>query len=267
MSPLIVHREGAVEHWSLAQPDLDRLSDEATDALVASCVRVAGEASVRAVVLCGPRSEEIGHDAAGRWKASRDCPHQATARAPAPVLDVPFVALLDRLDTLPQLVVASVDAGACGPLVAMMSCADACISAQGALFQPPQAAGPALMRIETLVSRRIGAPMTRAWLAGRRTWTAELAFEAGLVHEVVAPEALDSAVQQTIEAHQRAGPKAVARTKALRRRIAGGLHVSLRPREPIHHHPPAASPAPAVEMADAGGDRRSRPAPTTERRR
>jgi hypothetical protein len=74
--------------------------------------------------------------------------------------------------------------------------------------------------ISPYVIEAIGARQARRWFATAEMFDAAEAQRIGLLHDVVNPTALDTAVQRQIDFLLKAGPRACAQAKALVRRVA-----------------------------------------------
>ena len=74
--------------------------------------------------------------------------------------------------------------------------------------------------ISPYVIAAIGARQSRRWFATAEIFDAAEALRIGLLHQVVASDQLDAAVQRQIDLLMKAGPVASATAKALVRRVA-----------------------------------------------
>jgi methylglutaconyl-CoA hydratase len=75
--------------------------------------------------------------------------------------------------------------------------------------------------ISPYVTRKIGLSAAREWCLNGARFPAARAKEIGLVHEVVAAERLDVAVDRHVQQFLKAAPSAIAATKRLLRDVAG----------------------------------------------
>lgn len=127
---VIVERQGAVLTVTMNRPRVLNVLDEAmADALVAAFAPIAGDTSVRAVVLAGAgRSFMAGGD------LSRFDADLAAAPATAAALIDRFHMLMRMIKALPQPVIAAVQGPVAGGGVGLALACDLVIAAQGASF-------------------------------------------------------------------------------------------------------------------------------------
>jgi methylglutaconyl-CoA hydratase len=130
--------------------------------------------------------------------------------------------MLERLDTLAVPVIARIQGAALGGGVGLAAVCDIAIAAEDAMFALSEVKlGILPAVIAPYVLRKIGVSAARElFLTGSRFGAAR-AKEIGLVHEVVPAADLDAAVASRVREILSAGPRAVARAKALIREIAG----------------------------------------------
>ena len=128
--------------------------------------------------------------------------------------------LLQVLNTLPKPLIGRVQGNAFGGGLGMVSVCDIAIGSTGvqmALTETRLGLIPAT--IGPYVCARMGeARARRVFMSGRR-FAAPEAVELGLLARVVAPEELDSAVAAEVAPYLSCAPGAVARAKALLRRL------------------------------------------------
>ncbi len=136
-------------------------------------------------------------------------------RAPAAV-----ARLLALMLDCPKPVVGRVQGHVAGGGNGLVAACDLAVAVEGARFAFSEVrVGVAPAVISTVCLRRMPpAAAAELFLTGERV-SAERAREAGLVHQVVEESALDAAVQAYVDALLLGGPKALAATKELLRRV------------------------------------------------
>jgi methylglutaconyl-CoA hydratase len=185
---------------------------------LAEAVRVLAEdSSVRIVVLTGAgKSFCAGGDF--NWFAS----NVEKTRAERVEQSASLAQLLRRLDTLPKPLIGRINGAAYGGGVGMISVCDYTIGAEGAKFGLTEVRlGLLPANISPYVVARIGAAASRETMLSGALFDTARAERIGLLTEVVAPEALDEAVERVVQAHLQAAPGAVADTKRLIAYVAG----------------------------------------------
>jgi methylglutaconyl-CoA hydratase len=125
------------------------------------------------------------------------------------------------LDELPKPTIARVHGAAFGGGVGLVACCDIAIGAEGAKFGLTESRlGLLPAVISPYVIAAIGARQARRWFATAEVFDAAQAQRIGLLHEVVAADALDAAVERQAALLLKAGPLAGAQAKALVRDVA-----------------------------------------------
>jgi methylglutaconyl-CoA hydratase len=124
--------------------------------------------------------------------------------------------LLHAIYTLPCPVVARVNGLAMGGGVGLIAACDIAIAVENARFAFSEVKlGIAPAVISPYVVRKIGEGYARAlFLTGER-FSAERALAIGLIHDVVAREQLDTAIQRIVDELLSSGPAALRASKAL----------------------------------------------------
>ncbi|MFI0471139.1 enoyl-CoA hydratase-related protein [Halomonas sp. HMF6819] len=124
--------------------------------------------------------------------------------------------LMYRLDTLPCPTVCRVQGAAFGGAVGLAACCDVVIASTKARFclsEVKIGLSPAV--ISPYVQRAIGARQARRYALTAEVIDADSALALGLAHQVVAPEALDRAVEAMTQTLLAGSPRAQRATKAL----------------------------------------------------
>lgn len=205
-------REGTILRLRLNRPTLHNAFDagliaELTEALVSA----GGDASVRVVVLEGAgASFSAGADL--NWMRSMATASEAANREDSLAL----ARLMRTLDELPKPTIARVHGAAFGGGVGLITCCDIAIGVPDARFGLTESKlGLLPAVISPYVIAAIGARQARRWFATAELFDAATALQIGLLHQVVAAEQLDGAVQRQIDLLLKAGPVAAAGAKSL----------------------------------------------------
>jgi methylglutaconyl-CoA hydratase len=190
----------------------DRLIVELTNELT----RLAADPAIRAVVLTGSgKSFSAGADL--NWMR-----RTASYGEPENLADARALAkLMATLNELPKPTIARVNGAALGGGTGLVACCDIVIASDAAMFGTTEVRlGLIPSVIGPYVVAAIGVRQARRlMLTGERIDAAE-AVRIGLVHEVVAADALDEAVQTVLAHLLRGGPNALAAAKRLVRHLA-----------------------------------------------
>jgi methylglutaconyl-CoA hydratase len=214
---LQLERTGAVARLRLQRPELHNAFDDALVAALASALEgLAGDPAVRVVVLEGAgASFSAGADL--NWMRGMAAAGEDGNREDALAL----ARLMRTLDELPKPTIARVHGAAFGGGVGLVACCDIAIGAEGAKFGLTESRlGLLPAVISPYVIAAIGARQARRWFATAEVFDAAQAQRIGLLHEVVAADALDAAVERQVALLLKAGPLASAQAKALVRDVA-----------------------------------------------
>ena len=209
-------RTAAVEYLELNRPEVrNALSDQTIGELTAWADAIAGDPSVRVVVLSG----------AGKvFCAGADLTWFTAMAGYTPdenLRDAMLGArMFDLLDSLPCVLIGRVHGAALGGGSGLASVCDVVVAAEDALFgftevklgiMPAMIAPYALAKIGRSAAREL-------FLTGMR-FSAQRAREVGLVHAVVPASELDATVAQYVAEVLSSGPDAIAEAKQLLRDI------------------------------------------------
>ncbi|KAF1708027.1 enoyl-CoA hydratase-related protein [Pseudoxanthomonas sacheonensis] len=209
-------REGAVLRLRLNRPALHNAFDAALIAELTAGLTAAGaDAGIRVVVLEGAgASFSAGADL--NWMRGMAAASEAENRQDSLAL----ARLMRTLDELPKPTIARVHGAAFGGGVGLVACCDIAIGVPGAKFGLTESKlGLLPAVISPYVIAAIGARQARRWFATAEIFDAQTALQIGLLHQVVAAEQLDAAVQRQIDLLLEAGPLAAAGAKSLIARI------------------------------------------------
>ncbi len=214
---LQVVREGPVARVRMTRPALHNAFDaELIATLTEALAGLGADDAVRVVVLEGEgASFSAGADL--NWMRGMAAMSEDENRRDSLAL----ARLMRTLDTLPKPTLARVHGAAFGGGVGLVACCDIAIGTAEAKFGLTEAKlGLLPAVISPYVIAAIGARHARRYFASAEIFDAGEALRIGLLHEVVAADALDAAVQRQIDLLLKAGPLAAARAKQLVRDVA-----------------------------------------------
>jgi methylglutaconyl-CoA hydratase len=218
MSAILVTDRAAVRQISLNRPDVHNAFDDGLIAELTSALVEAGRAeAVRAVVLTGTgASFSAGADL--NWMRGMATASEQENREDS----LRLAALVRTLQFLPKPTVARVNGAAYGGGVGLIAACDIAIGAEGARFGLTEVKlGLVPAVISPYVVAAIGVRQARRlFLTGEIIDAAE-ATRIGLLHQVVAADALDEAVDFALKLLAKAGPQAQREAKQLALRMGG----------------------------------------------
>ena len=210
------HRNGPIVRLRLHRPDLHNAFDaDLIETLTAALVALDEDRSVRVVVLEGAgASFSAGADL--NWMRGMASATEDENRGDALAL----ARLMRVLDELRHPTIARVHGAAFGGGVGLIACCDIAIGVLEAKFGLTESKlGLLPAVISPYVIAAIGPRQARRWFASAEIFDADEAHRIGLLHAVVAADALDVAVNRQIELLLKAGPFAASHAKALVRRV------------------------------------------------
>ena len=197
---------------TLNRPAVNNAYDDTLiDALLAAMDALAGQRTLRAVVLKGNgRHFQAGADLTWINAVRQRSPAENEAASRA------TFAAVQRLNTLPLPTVALVHGACFGGGTGVIAACDVVIAAENSLFSIAEVRwGLTAAIIVPQLCDAIGARQVRRYaLTGERFGAAE-ARRIGLVHEVVPPDELDAAGARTVAQLLANAPNALAETKRL----------------------------------------------------
>jgi methylglutaconyl-CoA hydratase len=202
----------AVATITLARPELHNAFNAEMIGELHDCfVTLGGDAAVRVVVLAGAGpSFSAGGDL--KWMQSSLDWSQAQNQADAEAL----AAMFEAAWTLPRPMIGRIHGAAIGGGVGLVACCDLAIAAETARFgfsEVKLGLIPAV--IAQYVVPKIGVSQARALFVSGERFTAERAFEIGLVHAVTSAEDLDATIVGLAARLRSSGPEAVGAAKRL----------------------------------------------------
>lgn len=217
MSTLEITRGGPVATIWMNRPEVHNAFDEALIAdLAAACRQLDADDSVRAVVLAGRgKSFSAGADLAWMKRAASYTVEENLTDAGA------LAAMLRTLADMKKPTVARVQGAALGGGTGLTAACDIAIASSTAVFATSEVKfGIIPSAISPYVLRAIGPRQALRYFQSAERFDAARARELGLVHEVVAPDALDAKVAEVVASLLQCGPKAQGAAKELIRAVA-----------------------------------------------
>lgn len=211
MSKVLLEVDGrGVAHATLNRPELGNAYDEELlGELIAGLERLRGDGAVRALVIRGAgRHFQAGADI--NWLArAADYPPEAAYAA-----SMATTRAMQLLNEFPRPTLAVVQGACFGGGAGMVCCVDVALATPAAVFGLTEVrVGVAPTPISTHMVHAMGLRHTRRYaLTGERFGAAE-ACRIGLVHEVVAAEAMEQRVAEVLDAVFLGAPGAIAATK------------------------------------------------------
>ena len=216
--PLVIRREGHVEHVVLNRPDVRNAFNPALiEALRVWAVSTAVSTDARVAVLSGAGKVFCAGGDLAAMSAAIDASRAENLEDAARM-----AAMFEALDHLPIPLIGRVHGAALGGGLGLAAVCDIVVAADDALFGFTEVKlGIVPSVISPYALAKIGRSAARElFLTGAR-FDAVRAREIGLVHAVVAAGGLDDAVSRCVGEILSAGPEAVRQAKALIRRVAG----------------------------------------------
>jgi methylglutaconyl-CoA hydratase len=215
---VLERRADGVVRLTLSRPAIHNAFDDRQIAeLSAAFGALAQDEGVRAVVLTGAgRSFSAGADL--NWMRRAATYGEAENLRDANAL----AALMKALYELPQPTVARVNGAALGGGTGLVACCDLVVASESAVFGTTEVRlGIIPAVIGPYVIAAIGARQARRLMLTGERITAYEAARIGLVHEVVAGDQLDAAVDRVVSQLLKGGPQALTAAKRLVHDLAG----------------------------------------------
>ena len=214
---------GPVLHLWLDRPQSrNALSQDMVREMAAAFAAIAEDRTVRIVVLRGAGGTFCAGGDIKNMSAAGEAPRVGAAD-PVKEGNRRFGALLDAVNTAPQVVIAAIEGYAMGGGVGLACVADVTIVTADARFALSEATiGVVAAAVSPFVVQRIGLTQARRLsITGTRIAGTEAAA-IGIAHLAVADAAaLDVAVHEACNQALKCGPAAIAATKRLMLRAAG----------------------------------------------
>jgi len=216
--------QGAVVRLTLARPAVKNAFDEALIAELTAAFEAAGrDEAVRAIILAADGPVFCaGADLA--WMQ-----RQAVASEEENLADARrLAALMQAIDTCPKPTIARVQGSAFGGGLGLIACCDIAVGVPGAQFAVSEVRlGLIPAVISPYLIRAMGGRIARRLFLTAERFSADEARRYGLLHEIVAADDLDAAVERHIAALRGGGPQAQAAAKHLTSDMAGPISVAL----------------------------------------
>ncbi len=200
------------------------LNGEVVGALSAAFDALAARPGVRAVILAARgKSFSAGAD----LKSMRRAAEFSAAENKADALRV--AGMFDTLNTLPMPTIAKLQGSAFAGGIGLVACCDIAVAAEHAQFAITEVRlGLIPAMISPYVLAAIGPSAARRYCQTAERFDAHEAKRIGLLHEVVAADALDAAVENIVGEILKNAPASLAASKALIRETAGPVTEALR---------------------------------------
>lgn len=219
MSDLVrIARDHDVARITLNRPELNNALDAALiEALTAAFEATAADRTIATVVLAGEgRSLCAGADINEMRKAG-DYSREDNIRHA-----LPLARMLSALDRMPQTTLARVHGPIYGGGIGVVAACDIAVGAADAAFCLSETRlGIVPAMISPYVLRAIGERAARRYFQTAEVFDAREAHRLGLLHEVVAADALDERIAALLKQLKAAAPGARAVAKTLAGDVAG----------------------------------------------
>lgn len=185
--------------------------DSVISGLRAGLDRLTAEPAVRVIVIgAAGKHFSAGADLAWMQRMAGYSREENLADAMA------LARLLQAIDTCPKPVVARVQGTAIAGALGLIAAADIAIAAEHASFAVSEVRlGLIPAVISPYVVRAVGARTARRWFLTAERFPAEAALAAGLIHEAVPADGLDTVVEAVIGDLLKGSPAALAAAKRL----------------------------------------------------
>jgi methylglutaconyl-CoA hydratase len=213
-----ISQENGVARIVLNRPELNNaLSPQLIDELRAALDATASDASVATVVLSGEGKSLCAGADINRMREAATFSRDDNVRDA-----LPLSKMLAALDRLPQTTIGRVHGPIYGGGVGVVAACDIAIASEDATFCLSEVRlGIVPGMISPYVVRTIGERAARRYFQTAEIFDAHEARRIGLVHEVVAPDALDERIAKLLKQLRSAAPGARAVAKKLASDIAG----------------------------------------------
>lgn len=215
---VLVTRSGPLAEIKLNRPSVHNAFDDKLIAdLTAALVDAELDANVRCVVLTGAgTSFSAGADL--HWMRGMAKASEAENRDDA----LRLAALMRTLNFLAKPTIARVNGTAYGGGVGLVACCDIAIAAESAKFSLSEVKlGLVPAVISPYVVAAIGVRQARRLFVSGEVFDAAAAARIGLLHESVAADQLDAAIDRVVHFLGKGGPLAQGEAKQLALRVAG----------------------------------------------
>jgi len=218
MSSIRIDRHARIATVTLDRPAVHNAFDETLIAeLTAALEDLDTDDGVRAVVLTGSGATfSAGADM--HWMRGMAAASEADNLADS----LRLAALMRTLNFLSKPTVARVNGSAYGGGVGLVACCDVAIGVEGAKFSLSEVKlGLIPAVISPYVIDAVGLRQARRLFVTAEVFDATEAMRVGLLHQCVAADALDAAVERRLHGLGKGGPQAQREAKRLALRVGG----------------------------------------------
>lgn len=219
MSGVSLHRNGSVVTLEIDRPQSRNALDAELQAQIPALLGSFELDGTRAVVLTGAGSVFCSGADLGWMRDGGELDEAENLAATAGM-----AGLIEAVDACPLPVIGRINGHALGGGAGLVACCDVAVAVDTAGFgftETRLGLIPAV--VSPYVLRAIGPGHARALFVTGERFGAERALAIGLVHRVVAADALDHAVSEVVLEVLRGGPAAIAAAKRLVRDATAGL--------------------------------------------
>lgn len=207
-----LERTDAIATLALARPELHNAFHAPMIAELHDCfTALASDTSVRVVVLTGAGASFCAGGDLQWMRASLEWSYEQNIADAEALAD-----MFESAWTLPQPLIGRINGPALGGGVGLVACCDIAVTVEAARFgfsEVKLGLLPAV--IAQYVLPKIGPSHARALFVSGERFTAERAFEIGLVHAITAAEGLDETVSRIARRMLSSAPEAAAAAKRL----------------------------------------------------
>lgn len=207
-----LERAGPVATLTLNRPEVrNAFNAQLISDLVTTLEDIANDDSIRVLVLTGAGAAFCAGADLNWMRESLAYSHEQNL-ADATALD----ALFDTLNSLPKPVIGRINGPALGGGVGLVACCDLAVAVEEAKFgfsEVKLGIIPAV--IAQYVVPKIGVSQSRALFVSGEQFSAERAFEIGLIHAITGAGELDAVIASLCKRMLTSGPRAVGAAKQL----------------------------------------------------
>jgi methylglutaconyl-CoA hydratase len=215
-SSIIVESKSGIARVTLNRPDRRNAFDQRmVEEVRASFNQLAEDRSVRGVILTGA-GPTFCAGADLRWLGQNSRLSEDQARADARLL----AGMYRAIDEYPHPVIGRIQGNAFGGGVGLLAVCDVVVAAEEALFTLSEAQlGLIPAVIAPFLLRKAGDSFMRRFCLTAEPFSAAVARQFNLVHDVVGSDLLDGRIGELADAILRLAPDATRQTKVLLRRL------------------------------------------------
>ena len=207
---------GGVRRITLNRPDKRNAFDATVIAALTDAFTEAENDSAVRVIILAAAGKHFCAGADLEWMRATAAMSESQNREDARRL----ATLLRTLDNMDKPVIARVQGAAFGGALGLVCCADIAVAASDTRFCLSEVRlGLVPATIGPYVVRAMGHRQARRYMLTAETMAADTARDLGIVHQVVASEFLDEALERVLAALLQGGPDAQSRCKNLLRRL------------------------------------------------